>query len=437
MSDKPLLLLADDEAIIRNKVCLMLGDKFRIHQASTAAEARDAARNRYDAVILDIVFPDGNGIELCREIKKSDPHATVLVSSSMETVEAWNKAFEAGADGYLEKRELLGLDPRKIALTISNLMERNRLRRQTEELTRRQSELLSVLSHDVRAPFQVLLGTIEMLKKTSITQDASKNVDALYQCAKDQLAFINSLLEVLRLESGAIGLRRSVLDVNVPVAASLQNMALLASAKDISLESAIEQNLPKIHGDIARIAQLMNNLLSNAIKFTPRNGRVTVRTATVMKNGSAGVEISVEDTGAGIRPEDQSRIFQRFHRGRDKGTEGESGAGLGLCICKEIMQLHEGTLEVQTSPGKGAVFKAWFPARSHETLEKSLDSGSASCARDVAQGFNSPGKIDAGPSRVVLNNRAQALENLGETSSQRPRGRGKSSNWTSYSRNSL
>ena len=82
----------------------------------------------------------------------------------MESVDAWNEAFRAGADGYLEKRELLGLDPRKIVLMILNLVERNRLRRQAEETNRRQAELLSVLSHDVRAPFQTLLGTIELLK---------------------------------------------------------------------------------------------------------------------------------------------------------------------------------------------------------------------------------------------------------------------------------
>ena len=89
---------------------------------------------------------------------------------------------------------------------IMNLVERNRLRRQAEDTNRRQAELLSVLSHDVRAPFQTLLGTIELLKKNP-GHDATRNIETLYLCAKDQLAFINSLLEFLRLESGTVGLR--------------------------------------------------------------------------------------------------------------------------------------------------------------------------------------------------------------------------------------
>jgi signal transduction histidine kinase len=360
MKNRLNVLLADDEDIIRRRVLMLLGDTFHFDQAATARAARESARKGYDAILLDIVFPDGNGIEICREVKERDPHCTVIISSSMESVDAWNEAFRAGADGYLEKRELLGLDPRKIVLMILNLVERNRLRRQAEETNRRQAELLSVLSHDVRAPFQTLLGTIELLKKNP-DHDATRNIETLYQCAKDQLAFINSLLEFLRLESGMAGFRRSPVDVNLPVNLSLQRLGSLAARKEISLDSKLQQGLPKIEGDIARISQLVGNLINNAIKFTPRGGKLKVSTAAAYKHDSPGVEISVEDTGVGIKPDDRERIFQRFHRALDMGTEGETGTGLGLSICKEIAHLHGGTLEVGDNKPSGAVFTAWFP----------------------------------------------------------------------------
>ena len=328
MKNRLNVLLADDEDIIRRKVLMMLGDTFHFEQAATARAARESAQKGYDAILLDIVFPDGNGIEICREVKERDPHCTVIISSSMESVDAWNEAFRAGADGYLEKRELLGLDPRKIVLMIQNLVERNRLRRQAEETNRRQAELLSVLSHDVRAPFQTLLGTIELLKKNP-DHDATRNIETLYQCAKDQLAFINSLLEFLRLESGMAGFRRSPVDVNLPVNLSLQRLGSLATRKEISLDSKLQQGLPKIEGDIARISQLVGNLINNAIKFTPRGGRLKVSTAAAYKHDSPGVEISVEDTGVGIKPEDRERIFQRFHRARyGNGRGNRHRAGL-------------------------------------------------------------------------------------------------------------
>jgi len=357
------VLVADDEAIIRRKVCMMLGDKFLVQQVGTARAARDAAEKGYDATLLDIVFPDGNGIDICREIKTRDPHSTVVISSSMESVDAWNDAFQAGADGYLEKRELLGLDPRKLALMITNLVERNRLRRQAEELNQRQAELLSVLSHDVRAPFQALLGTIQVLRRSQVPSEAAANVESLHQCAQDQLAFINSLLELLSLESGQVGLRLVELDLNLPVNQAAQRLRVLAEEKSITLDLDLQPDIIRIRGDLGRISQVINNLLTNAIKFTPPGGTVTVRTRSATGRGAKAAELAVQDTGIGVDGKLREKIFQRFHRGRECGTRGERGAGLGLSICREIMQLHGGTIEVDPGVSKGSRFVARFPAR--------------------------------------------------------------------------
>jgi signal transduction histidine kinase len=275
----------------------------------------------------------------------------------------------------LEKRELLGLDPRKIVLMVLNLIEWNRLRRQLDDTNRRQAELLSVLSHDVRAPFQTLLGTIELLKKNP-DHDATRNIDTLYQCAKEQLAFINSLLEFLRLESGVVGMRRSLLDINLPINLTLQRLKVLADRKEISVDNYLQEELPKINADIARISQLVSNLVNNAIKFTPRGGMIKVTTSTADRSDSQGVEIVVEDTGVGVRQEEHEKIFQRFHRGRDSGTEGETGTGLGLSICKEIVHLHGGTLEVGDNKPQGAIFRAWFPIPTSDGLGNNSDGGS-------------------------------------------------------------
>jgi signal transduction histidine kinase len=369
MPERLSILIADDEPIIRRKVSMMLGDRFIIGEASTAGSALENAGNGYDAILLDIVFPDGNGVEVCGKIKEADPYNTVIISSSLESVDAWNEAFKAGADGYLEKRELLGLDPRKIELMINNLVERNRLKRQAEQDNRRQTELLSVLSHDVRAPFQTLLGTIELLRRSHIPSSAAENVESLYQCAKDQLEFINSLLELLRLESGSIGLRRSFVDVNLPVNQSLQGLRILAKTKGITINTDLQPGISRIEGDLGRLCQLINNLVTNSIKFTPRGGTVTVKTRSLRRNGMPGVELAVKDTGIGIKPEDRDKIFQRFHKGRDRGTEGERGAGLGLSICKEIVHLHGGTLEVDDAECEGSLVKAWFPAEYVEATQ--------------------------------------------------------------------
>jgi signal transduction histidine kinase len=356
------MLVADDETLIRKKVRLMLGTAYCIEETDTASGALSAIDKGYDVVLLDIMFPDGSGIDVCQKIKERNKYCTVIISSSLESVEAWDQAFQAGADGYLEKRELLALDPRKIDIMIRNLVENNRLRQKTEEDGLRQKELLQVLSHDVRAPFQALLGTIDILRKKSIPESVIHDVELLHECARDQLDFINSLLELLRLESGASGLRRIPIDVNLPVNQALQGLRMLADAKDIIIETQLASDLPTVHGDVGRICQLTANLLANAIKFTPRGGRVVISTRTASDKGAPGVELTIDDTGVGINPEDRQKIYNRFYRGKQRGTEGEKGAGLGLAICKEIVNHHGGLLEILPIEPTGTSVRVWFPA---------------------------------------------------------------------------
>ncbi len=240
-------------------------------------------------------------------------------------------------------------------------MERNRLRREAAEINAKQAELLSVLSHDVRAPFQALLGTIELLRQCRIPSDAARNVQTLHNCARDQLGFINALLELLRLDSRTTELRLFPSDLNLPVNQCLQSLKILALQKEIEVETDLGRDLPKMMCDIGKIAQLVNNLMTNAIKFTPRGGKITVLTKLAQRHGIMGCEITIADTGIGIAAEEQEKIFQRFYRGRAPGTEGETGSGLGLAICNKIVQLHGGSLDLSTGKTKGTVATAWFP----------------------------------------------------------------------------
>ena len=357
----PKLLVADDEFLIRKRILMMLGNKFDIDEAENAEQVLSRLDLYYHAVLMDITFPDGNGIDLCRIIKKKHPHRTVLISSSMETVDAWDKAFQAGADGYIEKRELLHIDPRKIELMVNNLIERNQLRKQTEELNHRYNELLSMISHDIRAPFQTLLSLIDVLKKDQVSGCAEQNIDLLHNCARDQLAFLNSLLELLRLESGAQLLRKMTLDIRHLVQTSAQNLMFLAKNKEIKVtcESYPDPLLSNV--DPSRIVQVMNNLVTNAIKFTPRGGMIKIEFSRECINRIPGISIRVLDSGQGVPKSDSNKIFRKFHRGKYKGTEGERGTGLGLSISREIMQLHEGSLSLEDNPGNGAIFKIWLP----------------------------------------------------------------------------
>ncbi len=361
MNSRMRLLIADDEPIIRDTVRLMLGAIYEIDQTDSAKGLRKTIKKGFDAVLLDIMFPDGNGIDLCRELKGSYPDLTVIISSSMETVDAWNSAFDAGADSYIEKREILNQDPRKISLMINNLVERNKLRRQAEDQNKWQAELLSVLSHDVRAPFQSVLASLNLLQKSVVTPEMKPVIDETLESVRQQLAFINALLDLMRLESGVTSLRLTRFDPNLPVNQSVQTVKSLMSGKSLDLKLNLGTGLPQISADIAQMARLVNNLLSNAIKFTARGGWIEVATKMRSKNGVDGIEILVKDNGTGIKEADRNCIFDKFRRGKDRGTEGETGSGLGLAMCKEIVQLHNGEISLDSKPGEGSAFRIWLP----------------------------------------------------------------------------
>jgi signal transduction histidine kinase len=359
------LLLSDDEDIIRNRVKLMLGSNFDIQEASTAKQALELASTEFDIVLLDIMFPDGNGVDICRQIKEKYPHCTVIISSSMETLDAWNEAFDAGADSYLEKRELLNADPRKLSLMINSLAERNKLRKQAEEINRKQTKLLSVLTHDVRAPFQALLGTMELLKKSDIPCHLAENVDRMFESANQQLLFINSLLELLRLGSGAVQINPFLFDLNLAINQSIQTLRTFAGSKNIQVEATLNSMLPKISGDLGQITRVINNLLSNAIKFSPSGGKIIVQSYEYQKQHRQGVMATIADNGMGFVDKELEQVFLPFYRGKARGTNGEAGSGLGLSICKEIMDLHQGSIDIESNLEKGATVRIWFPSVQH------------------------------------------------------------------------
>lgn len=366
MTSRMRLLIADDEPIIRDTVRFLLGGIYEIEQTDSANGLKKIIKKGFDAVLLDIMFPDGNGIDLCRDLKSMYPDLTIVISSSMETVDAWNSAFDAGADSYIEKRELLNQDPRKISLMINNLVDRNRLRRRAEEQNKWQAELLSVLSHDVRAPFQSVLSSLDLLRKADLKPDLNVLIEETLESARQQLSFINSLLDLLRLESRITGLRMTRFDPNLPVNQSVQTLKSLMLKKNIDLELSMSPSLPEILGDIGQIARMVTNLLSNAIKFTPRGGNIKVSTVCIERDKVDGIEIRVADSGVGISKTDIPGIFDKFHRGKDRGTEGEKGTGLGLAICRELTQLHHGKISVNSSPGEGSEFRIWLPVESDQ-----------------------------------------------------------------------
>jgi signal transduction histidine kinase len=167
------------------------------------------------------------------------------------------------------------------------------------------------------------------------------------------------VLDLEKIEAGKMDFRHERVDVGEVVGRATAATAALFETTGLELRSEIAPDLPAIDGDPHRLVQVVINLLSNAVKFTP-SGSVTVR--VVAGDGGAGVVVSVADTGTGIPPEDQDRVFEQFAQAGDTLSETPRGTGLGLSICREIVEHHGGRIWLESEPGRGSTFSFSLPA---------------------------------------------------------------------------
>jgi signal transduction histidine kinase len=229
------------------------------------------------------------------------------------------------------------------------------------DLNRMKDEFLAIVSHDLRSPLSgIVLGAETMISQNGKISP-KKRLEILSQiaaCASEQIAFVNDLLALARNEAEAERLYTSKLRLSAVATDALRSISFNADAKSLKLELDIAPDEPFVEADRQRILQLLANLLTNAVKFTPQKGEIRV---CVFADGS-DVCIRVVDTGVGIPAEQLPKIFERYHTGHSKGTAGETGTGLGLAIAKQVVDMHGGRIQVESSPGAGTTATVRLPA---------------------------------------------------------------------------
>lgn len=222
-----------------------------------------------------------------------------------------------------------------------------------------QSDLIAEIVHELRTPLAALTAASHLLQRSDLPADQRTK---LSQTILNEVQRLNDLttdfLELSRLESGRTHFEREPVHLGGLVQESLEVVRAQAESKEIKLETEIDPSLTPVHGDRKILKQLLLNLLTNAIKYSPPESVVTV----VLRSEGNEVLMEVRDTGRGISPEDQKRLFQRFYRAGNAQDEVQ-GTGLGLVIAKRIAESHEGSISVESTLGKGSTFTVRLPER--------------------------------------------------------------------------
>ena len=222
-------------------------------------------------------------------------------------------------------------------------------RSEAERASAMKDEFLATLSHELRTPLSAILGWSQVLRLRSVGEaELRQGLEAIERNARVQTQLIEDLLDMSRIISGKLRLDIHPLEPILFIEAAIETVRPAADAKGIRLEKVLDPAAGPISGDPNRLQQVIWNLLSNAIKFTPKDGKVQV----LLERVSSHVEISVADTGIGIKPEFLPYVFDRFRQADATTTRTFGGLGLGLAIAKHLAELHGGTVRV-TSPGEG------------------------------------------------------------------------------------
>ena len=231
-----------------------------------------------------------------------------------------------------------------------------------EAASRAKSELLAKMSHEIRTPLHGILGMTELVLETSLTQEQQESLETIKNSGECLLSLINDILDVSKIEAGRLELHNSPFPLRAGIGEAVRSTATRAYQKGVELLCDIRPEVPdQVICDSSRLRQVLLNLLGNAVKFTDRGEIVLTVSLEAPDRYGGRVHFSVRDTGIGIAPGDQQRIFEAFVQGDTAISRSHCGTGLGLTICSQLVRLMNGEIGVASEPGCGSTFHFTVP----------------------------------------------------------------------------
>src|SRR5438105_12062351 len=285
-------------------------------------------------------------------------HFAADAESAAEELAQQNRDLLAVLAELEEKRIELERVNEELSRTNAALNEANARLREVAEM---KEEFLALTTHDLRSPLTIISGVINFFtsgRLGELTLEQQHMVAMMERNTQSLIELVNDLLDAAKLESGTLQLELSAVAIAELASELREAMAPMAREKEIVLVTDLHTNLPPVRADRAKLRRILVNLLSNALKFTPKGGRVTL---AATRDGDERLRISVADTGVGIPEEDIARLFDKYEQARSRATRSEKGTGLGLYITKQLVELHDGEINVQSQVGQGSTFSFTLP----------------------------------------------------------------------------
>jgi len=328
-----------------------------------------AKEHKPDIILLDIQMPEMDGFETLKRLRANPETAkipVIFLTAQKKDPESIAKGLALGADQYLTKP----IDTEELLVRTKMLIS---LKRAEAELERLRADFMAMLVHDLRSPLIGIKNVLELLqesdKSVPLSQDYFELINSAQMSGNRLLELVSDLLDVSKYEAGNIAFDKDSVPVTRFIDPILKQMEVQFRQKNVTLTTSYADGLPNVYVDAQKTEQVMMNFLSNALKFTKSGGSIIIAAEAITERIHTELEdlnrrfvrVKITDNGIGISPEEIPMLFKRYKQASSARTTKQKGTGLGLVICKLIVEAQGGTVGVQSELGKGATFSFTLP----------------------------------------------------------------------------
>jgi two-component system sensor histidine kinase/response regulator len=356
----PSLLIVDDEPDNFDVLeTLLSGGEYELYYAASGREGIAFLEiAEPDLILLDVMMPGMDGIEVCREIKAQLPWRSIpiIMVTALTAKEDLARCLEAGADDFISKP----INRVELRARIRSLLRIRDQYKNLQTLFKLREDMVKMIVHDLRNPLTGVLANLEILRGLEYPQGelARELFDRAESSGQALRRLIDDLLTISLIESGKIRLNRTEVDLCALIHASAANFAAIAAEKNqVLVTQFASESQRKISVDFTLMRRMVDNLLSNAIKFSPRDSQIVVNVEFLTSGDS---KIQVIDSGSGIPEALRQKIFEKYEIGTPMPDI--SQIGLGLAFCKLAVEAHGGNICVKSNQPQGSIFEIALPA---------------------------------------------------------------------------
>ena len=390
---KQVIICVDDEVIVLDALKEQLQMEFRDDLLIEIAESGDEALEIFDefiedgyeipVVLADFIMPKMKGDDLLAAIHEKNTLTKKIMLTGQATIEGVGNAVnKANLYRYISKpwdKADLILTIKEAIITYNQskiIIEQNKelkelntgleqkvkeRTKQLEELNRTKDKFFSIIAHDLKNPFNTLLGFSELLLENMqmfSPEQVENYISIIFETSRSSYALLENLLDWSRSQTGRIKINREKIDIHKLACDNVLLMESPALKKEIQLNNDVYPGT-NAYADLNMVNTVLRNLISNAVKYTNKNGRITID----CEQQGDKLKVLVIDSGVGIKEENIEKLFKIDQSISTKGTADESGTGLGLILCKEFIEKNGGELSVKSTIGKGSTFYFTLPLR--------------------------------------------------------------------------